>query len=99
MIIMGSAKGHRYDGDGTLQIKVRIPLIHGPYKEVEYNGKTSRNYVRDEDLPYYTSLLLPHIPGEGEVVALASVNNSNQRWIVIGLTGGVYSAGFTNVEG
>ena len=68
MIVYGYAKSYKYSGDGTLQIQVRIPTIHGPMDTKEYRGLVARNYVRDEDLPYYSSLLLPHLPAEGEVV-------------------------------
>lgn len=99
MLIMGYAKGYRYAGDGTLQIRVRIPSIHGPYKQTEYKGRTPRNYVLDQDLPFCNSVILPHLPGEGDVVLLCSVNESNQEWMVIGLTGGVFNTGLTNTSG
>lgn len=98
MITIGYAKGYRYGGDGTLQIKVRIPNIHGPYTQQEYQGRLPRNYVLDKDLPYYPSILLPHLPGEGDVVLLSSMNDSNQDWVVLGLTGGVFGAGLTNTS-
>lgn len=97
MITYGYAKDYQYQGDGTLSIRVRIPSIDGPYKMTEYMGKPVRSYVRDEDLPYYPSLLLPHLPNEGDIVALASVDESNNDWVVIGLTGGSYTSGFTNL--
>lgn len=90
MITFGYAKEYRYTNDGTLQIKVRIPSIHGPYKLSDYNGNTVRNYTQDSDLPYYSSILLPHLPLDGEVVALSSLDNSNSQFIVLGLTGGSY---------
>lgn len=96
MVIYGYAKDYKYAGDGTLLVRVRIPQIHGPYRETEYRGKTSRNYVRDQDLPYYTSVILPHLPGEGDVVILSSVKERNQEWVVIGLTGGKFNAGTVN---
>ena len=86
-----------YTGDGTLMIKVRIPTIHGPMNEREYKGQQVRNYVRDSELPFYPSLLLPHLPSDGEVVALASVNSSSSEFIVLGLTGGSYYSNKTNI--
>ena len=90
MIVYGYVKSYQYSNDGTLQIKVRIPNIHGPWDQSEYRGKTVRNYVLDEDLPFYTSLLLHHLPVEGEVVALQSINEAVTDFIVLGLTGGNY---------
>lgn len=97
MIIFGYAKQYRYCGDGTLQIQVRIPTIHGPYSMKEYCGKKVKNYVADKDLPYYTSLLLPHLPNDGEVVALLSMNDSSTEFIVIGMTGGFYTSVNTDI--
>ena len=99
MTTYGFAKGYMYTGDGTLYIKVRIPSIHGPYSMKEYNGQPVRNYTRDENLPYYPSLLLPHLPNEGDVVAITSLDSGNNQFIVIGLTGGNYSSNMTNVGG
>lgn len=99
MITYGYAKAYKYAGDGTLSIKVRIPSVHGPYKQSNARGKTIRNYVLDSDLPWYPSLLLPHLPQEGEVVAVQSLNSGNSDFIVIGLTGGSYHAGATNIGG
>lgn len=99
MITYGYAKAYKYAGDGTLSIKVRIPSVHGPYKQSNARGKTIRNYVLDSDLPWYPSLLLPHLPQEGEVVAVQSLNSGNNDFIVIGLTGGSYHAGATNIGG
>lgn len=90
MIVNGYVKEYMYSGDGTLMIKVRIPSIHGPMNQREYEGKQVRNYVLDTDLPYYPSLLLPHLPVEGEVVALSSINDKNSEFLVLGLTGGSY---------
>lgn len=98
MITYGYAKGYQYAGDGTLQICVRIPSVHGPYKQSNAMGKTLKNYVMDKDLPWYPSLLLPHLPQEGEVVAIQSINSANNEFIVIGLTGGSYHASNTNVN-
>lgn len=96
MLIYGYAKQYKYSNDSTLHIQVRIPSIHGPYQLSDGRGKTIRNYVADDDLPYYPSILLPHMPNEGEVVVLSSINN-NTDFIVIGLTGGSYSSGVTNL--
>lgn len=96
MIINGYVKSYQYAGDGTLMIQVRVPTIHGPVDQKEYNGKSARNYVRDEDLPYYPSLLLPHLPAEGEVVALMSRSDKTTELMVIGLTGGSYYTNITN---
>ena len=93
MIVHGYVKSYMYTGDGTLMIKVRIPSIHGPYTEAGYGGKPVRGYVRDEDLPYYPSILLPHLPTEGEVAALSSLNEKSSKFMVIGLTGGSYYTG------
>jgi hypothetical protein len=94
MVMFGYAKDYYYTGDNTLMIRVRVPNIHGPYRKQDAKGKTIRNYVSDNDLPYYQSLLLPHLPVEGEVVALTSISesNSNLDFIVIGLTGASYSS-------
>lgn len=93
MITYGYAKKYYYTNDGTLMIQVRIPSIHGPYKQSDAQGKTIRNYVRDEDLPEYQSILLPHHPVDGEVVALMATSSSMSDFIVIGLTGGSYQGG------
>lgn len=98
MIVYGYAKGVRYSGDGTMQIQVRIPNVHGAYSLTNYNGRTVRNYTQDSDLPWYPSLLLPHEPSEGEVVALGSLDSSSSSWVVLGLTGGSYNAGATNIS-
>ena len=97
MIIFGYAKQYRYTNDSTLEVQVRVPSIHGPYKQSDAKGKVIRNYIQDNDLPFYSSLLLPHLPNEGEVVALVSVDKSNNSFLVIGLTGGNYHAGVTNI--
>ena len=96
MIVNGYAKAYKYAGDGTLMIQVRIPTIHGPMDMKDYRGNISRNYVRDEDLPYDPSLLLPHMPTEGEVVALLSRNDKTSEFMVIGLTGGSYYNNLNN---
>lgn len=97
MVVYGYVKDFKYAGDGTMQVQVRIPNVHGAYDKSNYKGKTIRNYTADEDLPWYQSLLLPHEPNEGEVVALTSLDKSSSNWLVIGLTGGSYNAGDTNI--
>lgn len=90
MIVYGYVKNTKYAGDGTLMIQTRIPNIHGAYKKADYKGKTIRNYTADRDLPWYPSLLLPYLPVEGEVVAVASLDDTSSNWLIIGLTGGAY---------
>jgi hypothetical protein len=90
MIVYGFAKDYRYDGDGTLQLKVRIPSIHGPYIQT----LSKQIYIKDKDLPWYNSILLPSLPVEGDVVALANLTDGKgSQFIVIGLTGGNYNNG------
>jgi len=93
MIVFGYAKDTKYAGDGTLLIQTRIPNAHGPYRITDYNGKKIRNYTEDKDLPWYPSLLLPYLPGDGDVVALTSLDNTSSSWLVLGLTGGSYNNG------
>lgn len=90
MVVYGYVKEYKYSGDGTLLVKVRVPNEHGAYDISEYQGKTPRNYVADKDLPWYPSLLLPHLPTEGEVVAITSLDNTSSNWLILGLTGGSY---------
>jgi len=90
MIVFGFAKDYTYDGDGTLKIKVRIPSAHGPYRQESTKGV----YVLDKDLPWLTSILLPTMPAEGDVVALETLTGAkSSEFIVIGLTGGNYHNG------
>ena len=96
MIVNGYVKDYKYAGDGTLLIKVRIPSIHGPVNQREYKGAQVRNYVTDENLPYYPALIPPHLPNDGEVVALMSTNDKNSKFIVLGLTGGAYYSDITD---
>lgn len=95
MMTFGYAKDYTYRGDSTLTIRVRIPSIHGPYNQKDANGKVLHNYVRDEDLPYYQSIILSQMPKDGDVVVLANTNNSekNPDFIVIGVTGSSYTSG------
>lgn len=94
MIVYGYAKDFRYDSDGSLYIQVRIPAIHGAYKQKDYKGKLPKNYVLDNDLPYYRAVLMPVMPSEGDVVAVLSTNSSDNHsnMLVIGATGGSHSA-------
>ena len=97
MIVYGYAKATKYSGDGTLLIQTRIPNIHGPYLLSDYKGKRVRNYTEDSDLPWYPSLALPYLPGDGDVVALTSLDDTSASWLILGLTGGSYNAGVTNI--
>lgn len=99
MITFGYVKDYKFAGDGTLMIRTRIPSVHGPYDISGYRGNTVRNYVRDDDLPYIQSVLLPHLPAEGEVVAISSMNEANTEFIIIGLTGGSYWSSLANKNG
>ena len=100
MITYGYAKNYKYISDGTLQIQVRIPSIHGAYKQSNYQGKTIRNYTDDKNLPWHPSVLLPHLPNEGEVVALITTSSSKSSdLMVIGLTGGSYYNGSPDMKG
>ena len=92
MIVYGFAKDYRFEGDGTLKIQVRIPSIHGPYNQATSAGRNT--YIRDTDLPWITSVLLPHLPSDGDVVMLQTINESRSSDMVcIGLTGGNYVSG------
>lgn len=93
MITYGYAKQYQYTGDGTLLIQVRMPSVHGPYNQRDAGGKTIRGYVQDKDLPWFQSVLLPHLPTEGEVVMLSSLDTTSNQWVILGLTGGSYNAG------
>ena len=95
MIVYGYAKDTKYSGDGTLLVQVRIPSIHGPYKVSDYKGQKIRNYTKDQDLPWYPSVLLPYLPGDGAVVAVSSLDDTSSNFLVIGLTGGNYRNGAT----
>ena len=97
MLVYGYVKDHHYTNDGTLEIQVRIPSIHGAYSQLEYRGKPIKNYVLDADLPWYPSILLPHDPQLGEVVALLSTNDKSSDFFVIGLTGGQFNSVNNNI--
>lgn len=90
MIVYGFAKDYTYDGDGTLKVKVRIPSIHGPYRQQSTKG----TYTRDEDLPWITCMLTANLPVEGDVIVLQTVNDGvSGGFIGLGLTGGNYYNG------
>ena len=99
MTTYGYSKDYHYAGDGNLMVKVRIPSVHGPYKQTQAKGHRLRTYVKDEDLPYYPSLLLPHLPNDGDVVAVMSLDSGYSNMIVIGLTGGSFYSGITDLGG
>ena len=85
MIVFGICKGYKSYEDGTFHMKVRIPSIHGPYKQ----QSTRSAYTQDKDLPWLPSILLPKEPKEGDVAVLSSMTESRScDFIVIGLTGG-----------
>ena len=99
MIVYGYAKQYQYTGDGTLIIRTRIPAIHGPLKKSDYKGQKIRRYTEDDDLPWYPSLILPHLPNADEVVALASTNDAaSTSFLIIGLTGGYGTNPYSDVE-
>lgn len=93
MVTTGYAIKYRYADNGTTEVQVRIPNVHGPMNKSEYNGKTARNYVEEEDLPYFMSVIMPHMPSYGDVVVLESNHTSQREWTVIGMTGGNYKRG------
>ena len=99
MTTYGFCKEVRYSGDGTLMIRTRVPTIHGPYRQNNAMGKPLRNYTRDEDLPFYPSVLLPYMPKDGDVVVVTSLNDGNTGFIIIGLTGGSYQLMNSNQGG
>ena len=93
MIVYGYVLGTQYANDGTFRIQVRIPSIHGPFVQ---SANTRNSYTLNKDLPWVTSVLLPHLPVEGEVVALESISGAatkGSHYICIGLTGGNYYTG------
>ena len=98
MFMYGYAKAYRMNGDGTMSIKVRVPTLHGPYVQTQAQGKTIRNYVEDGSLPWYPSILLPYTPTDGDIVVISTTNDTPNSWLVIGLTGGSYNSGITNIS-
>lgn len=94
MITYGYAKGYYYDTQGSMYVRVRIPSIHGAYRQQDYKGQQVRNYVLDENLPFYKSVVLPRVPTEGEVVMLYSTSDgSGSDFIVGGIMGAKYNDG------
>jgi len=98
MLVFGYAKNTRYTASGTMEVQVRIPNVHGPYKQSDAKGKTIKRYVEDADLPYYQSVVLPHAPTDGEVVALLNTVDSdvNADFFIIGYTGATYNSASTD---
>lgn len=99
MVVFGYAKKTKYTEYGTMEVQVRVPSIHGPYKQSDAKGKTIKRYVPDEDLPYYQSVILPHAPSDGEVVALINVQDTdkNSKFFVVGYTGATYNSASTDM--
>ena len=95
-LVYGYAIEHKYGGDGNLYIKTRVPTVHGPLDQKDYRGKQVRRYVGDADLPWYPSILLPHLPNYGEVVLLLSKDPDVSGFVVIGVMGGSYIGTKTN---
>lgn len=94
MITYGYAKGYYYDSQGCMYIRVRIPSIHGAYKQKDYKGAQIKNYVLDENLPSYQAAILPRTPSEGDVVMLQSTSEgTGSDFVVIGITGASYNDG------
>lgn len=98
MIVYGIVVDSKYEASGEFLVKVRVPSIHGPVDQKEYRGRRVHTYTPDSDLPYYHSLLLPHVPAYGEIVAIASTGDSSSNWLVLGYTGASYSSGDLNLE-
>ena len=86
MITFGYVKGVESREDKTLWIKVRIPSVHGADSQKAYDGQTIRNYTADEDLPWYQSIYLPQTPKVGDIIALSTMNNANNEFLIIGIT-------------
>lgn len=94
MIVYGYAKSYYYDSRGCMYVQVRIPSIHGAYRQSDYQGQQVKNYTLDENLPYYQSVVLPRTPAEGDVVMLSSMSDgSGSDFVVMGLTGAKYNDG------
>ena len=97
-VTYGYAMNSKYGGDGNLYIQVRIPSVHGPYDQREYLGKQVRKYTQDKDLPWFPSVILPHMPAQGEVVALVAVDDWGSSFLITGLMGGSYVGTQTNLN-
>ena len=91
MIVYGYVLDSRYEASGEFMMKVRIPAIHGPMNQKDYRGQRVRNYVPDSEIPFYSSLILPHEPAFGDVVAIATTGDSSSNWLVLGYTGGSFA--------
>lgn len=100
MITYAYVKDSYYTGDGNLMVQVRIPSIHGAYDQKEYKGQRVRNYTEDGALPWYPSVLLPHLPKEGEVVAITTLDSSSDgNMLIIGLMGSSHQASTADARG
>ena len=88
MITFGIAKSVETRKDGTVWVKTRIPSVHGADSQSAYAGQIIRNYTPDDRLPWYQSILLPKNPSSGDILALLSINNANNDFLVIGITKG-----------
>ena len=93
MLTYGYILDTRENDMGGREFQVRIPSVHGAYRKSEYKGKTPRNYVEDDDLPWYVVLTSVGEPLTGEVAVLAAINSSNNQFVVLGTTGSVYEPG------
>ena len=98
MVVYGYAKQTRYNNDGICEIQVRIPNIHGPFRQSDAGGKTIHNYVRDEDLPYYPAIISNEIRvDDGDVVILQDSNSGmGSDFIITGVTGASYYSGLVD---
>lgn len=85
MLTYGIVKNQETKTDNTRWLQIRIPSIHGADSQKQYDGQMIRNYVLDADLPWYQSVYLTPTPKSGDIVVLASTNNSNNEFIVIGI--------------
>ena len=93
LIVYGFAKNAIYTNDRAIEVQVRIPNIHGPYKRSDATGTRLRNYVEDKDLPYYPALMMDSLPTDVDVVALCSIGDSGTAdFLVLGRTGASYDS-------
>ena len=90
MIIFGYAIETRTSDEGVLEIKTRVPLIHGPYDLLEYKGRPTHGYIADSKLPWYQSVVLPKDPQKGDVVALTPLDDGKADFLIVGLMGSSY---------
>ena len=98
MIVYGYAKDVKYSGDGTMYVRVRIPVIHGPDDRSEYKGREVRNYVWDKDLPYYQANILASVPVNGDILELQTPSEGSTDFIVTGITGSTLAQSLTNLH-